>query len=559
MESPSILIKPPELPPRYYRDNFVSLCSSVEAQYADLLNEDELQFLQQFRALSTAAQCLYVRLVSRVGPWFRISKLTYSEIGDLDLVLEELIEQDLLFAPAELAADEMASLFTKAELVQAYGQQLPSCSKMAKGELIDCIETHEPDGALRLERLTEIFDEGIVAPDGVVIVDLLEVLFFGNRHQGMTDFVLSDLGIARYFPYPLTPEHRLFPAREALDEYLGCGEAEHLFYEFMELGDEQGMLDIARFIIEREVFFPVAKTRWQRTCNTLGRELERMGELDLASALYEQSEIHPSRERRTRILEAKEDWPAVVAVCEEMLTNPRCEAEREAAQKIMIRAQRKLGVKVKRPPSDKFEQLKLVMKQSGDGVECDVADYLSSQWNSVRYVENSLLNSLFGLAFWEEIFADVAGAFDNPFQSAPRDMYGPAFVDNREQLLAARWRLLKSGNLKEMLLENFRQHIGYQCRWVDWQLVDEALLLGALEVIPLEHLFVIWERQLFDPGENRNGFPDLIALGEGMGDYCLIEVKGPGDALQSNQKRWLRYFQQHQIPAVVAWVEWQGD
>jgi hypothetical protein len=551
--------KPPDLPPRYYRDNFVSLCNSVEAQYADLLSGDELLFLHRFHALSVVAQCLYVRLVSRVGPWFRVSKLAYSEIGELEPVLEELIEQGLLFAPAELAPDEIGNLFTRAELVHAYGQQLPACSKMAKGELLCSIEAYESDGTLRLVRLIEVFDESIVAPDGALIVEVLEVLFFGNRRQGMTDFVLSDLGIARYFPYTLKPEHRLFVAREALDEYLSCSEAEHLFYEFIELEDEQGVIDIARFMIDREVSSPVAKTRWQRACNTLGRELERMGVLDLASELYQKSEIHPSRERHTRILEAKEDWPAVVAGCEDMLNDPRCEAEREAAQKIIVRAQRKLGLKMKPRTRDKFEQLKLNVKQSGHGVERDVAQYLSSEWKSVRYVENSLFNSLFGLAFWHEIFADVAGAFDHPFQSAPRDMYSSAFVANREKLLIARWALLKSSNLQGLLLSNFHDHIGYQCRWVDWHLLDEDLLLAVLRVIPPEHLFAIWERQLFDPGENRNGFPDLIALGEGMGDYCLIEVKAPGDALQNNQKRWLRYFQQHQIPASVAWVEWQGD
>jgi hypothetical protein len=61
---------------------------------------------------------------------------------------------------------------------------------------------------------------------------------------------------------------------------------------------------------------------------------------------------------------------------------------------------------------------------------------------------------------------------------------------------------------------------------------------------------------LFDPRENRNGFPDLIAFGERPGDYRMIEVKAPGDRLQGNQKRWLRYFAQHDIPASVAWVDW---
>ncbi len=40
---------------------------------------------------------------------------------------------------------------------------------------------------------------------------------------------------------------------------------------------------------------------------------------------------------------------------------------------------------------------------------------------------------------------------------------------------------------------------------------------------------------LFDPGENRRGFPDLIAFGDEPGDYLMLEVKGPGDALQESR------------------------
>jgi hypothetical protein len=89
--------------------------------------------------------------------------------------------------------------------------------------------------------------------------------------------------------------------------------------------------------------------------------------------------------------------------------------------------------------------------------------------------------------------------------------------------------------------------------------VDENLLSTALKIIPAEDLFVIWERLLFDPAENRSGFPDLVAFGERAGEYSMIEVKGPGDALQNNQKRWLRYFSEHDIPATVAWVEWSEE
>ena len=53
---------------------------------------------------------------------------------------------------------------------------------------------------------------------------------------------------------------------------------------------------------------------------------------------------------------------------------------------------------------------------------------------AVYYVENTLMNALFGLAFWEQIFEPVPGVFHNPFQSAPADMYDSAFRAARRAL-----------------------------------------------------------------------------------------------------------------------------
>ncbi|MDZ7686509.1 MAG: VRR-NUC domain-containing protein [Gammaproteobacteria bacterium] len=41
-----------------------------------------------------------------------------------------------------------------------------------------------------------------------------------------------------------------------------------------------------------------------------------------------------------------------------------------------------------------------------------------------------------------------------------------------------------------------------------------------------------------------------------QGGYRLVEVKGPGDALRQNQRRWLAWFGAHGIPAEVLDVEW---
>jgi len=171
-------------------------------------------------------------------------------------------------------------------------------------------------------------------------------------------------------------------------------------------------------------------------------------------------------------------------------------------------------------------------------------------------VESRLINGSFGLAFWSQIFAAVPGAFINPFQAAPLDMYSPQFARARRGLIDARLAELGRSDLTTELLAAYAAQQGYNNRWVSWRGLPRELLVMALAIVPREHWLACWRRILFDPEANRAGCPDLVALHPERG-YCFIEVKGPGDQLQANQRRWLRFFQAEGIPARVARVEWR--
>ncbi len=110
------------LAPYYYRDNYLRLCDTVEAQYGDVLNSAERGFLRAFRRLDDKAQCLYVRLVARTGPWFRESKLRYRELGPVAPILDTLLAQGMVEEAAALSAQELGKLFTRSELQQAFPQ-----------------------------------------------------------------------------------------------------------------------------------------------------------------------------------------------------------------------------------------------------------------------------------------------------------------------------------------------------------------------------------------------------------------------------------------------------
>ena len=542
----------PELAPHYYRDNFLQLLETVEAQYGDILLTHESDFIQCYRQLPFVAQCLYVRLVSRRGPWFREAALDYPELGQLETPVSDLLEAGMALEPEALDPEELGKLCTREELLSMFGG-----TRTNKQSLLDALAETAPEALLLA--LVKHQPGRIIGPSGGGTVDLMQLLFFGNRRQGMTDFVLSDLGVARYYAYSLDRSSRLFPGRDELDEYLACAELSDLWWELREAGDVPGMLQLAAEMTASPPRYATSLRRWYRLANRLARELERSDYAVEALSLYRLSHLHPARERTARVLEQSGDLEQALALCQAIEQQPWCEEERDAAARISPRLRRKITGESQPRTRDRFTEIALCLPRSQAGVELRVCEALEGQWTELHYVENRLFNALFGLAFWEQIFAPLPGAFNNPYQSAPADMYEQNFYINRRDLLEGRIAELEQLALAEELPRLWRRYQGYQCSWVNWKYLSEDLLVAAARVIPSSHLLAIWRRMLFDPGENRRGFPDVLALGENPGEYQLIEVKGPGDALQDSQRRWLRFFQREAIPAAVAWVQWADD
>lgn len=548
---------PIQLAPRYYLNNFERLCAAVLDQYADVLNDDEHAFLQRFASLCLPEQCLYLRLASRVGPWFRVSKLAYTEVGDIQAATKGLLAAHFVCRAHELELTDLEQLFTRPELAALFEAELaPASTRLGKSDLIHEIAALELSAGEHWQRVDGKMGEDIIAPLGGDILALLELLFFGNRRQGLTDFILSDIGVANYYPYTVDRRQRFFQNRAAVDEYLACGLFADAHNLWRDTRDPDELILLASELLDIRIEYASSTRRWQRLFNRVARDLERVGALEEALALYTRSEIHPARERAARVMEGLEDWSGAIHRCQQIIADPWCEDENEAAVRMLPRLQKKAGLPASRRRLDTFPQLPLEVAGLTGSVERDTATHLASSWQSVHYVENSLMCSLFGLAFWEQIFASVPGAFHNPYQSVPVDMYEQGFSRRRASLLEPRLDELGEVDLVEELLDAFRRYRGYQCRWTHWRALDEVLLRQALSIIPALHLLQIWRRILFDPGENRRGFPDLIAFGEEPGHYQMIEVKGPGDSLQESQKRWLRFFMAHEIPAAVAQVSW---
>ena len=77
-----------------------------------------------------------------------------------------------------------------------------------------------------------------------------------------------------------------------------------------------------------------------------------------------------------------------------------------------------------------------------------------------------------------------------------------------------------------------------------------------LPSVTAAHLRIWFEWIVRDVQENRAGFPDLVQFWPLQRRYRMIEVKGPGDRLQDNQRRLLEYCVSHGMPVSVCHVRW---
>jgi hypothetical protein len=293
----------------------------------------------------------------------------------------------------------------------------------------------------------------------------------------------------------------------------------------------------------------------QRLGLTLARQLERLGATQRALEIYRQLEQPPARERSARILAASGDLSGSLQLCEAILAAPENEEERHFAAEFGYRQTRKLGLEWQRPVRYQPPQQQLALAPANARVELAAARYLAAA-GDCHFVENSLLNGVLGLLVWDIIFAPVRGAFFNPFQSAPSDFYDPGFVSRREPLLRHRFaEIARPGAMARIVLASFESKYGISNPLVNWSALSETLLRQALERIPLDHWRSMLQRLLGDLRQHRSGMPDLVYF-PSTGGYEWIEVKGPGDRLQKNQRRWLAFFAAQSIPHRVLHVAW---
>jgi hypothetical protein len=539
----------------YYVENFERILDTVLDRYSDLLDAAERAFADDLRALGIEARSLYVRLVSRVGPCFRRDHLRYDEVPELDRAIDELAAAGFLDTSPGTEPAHLLPYLHRAELEALgarFGVSVPRSTKARWVErLLSACQPGALYGALR-ERAP------LVAPLGLDHVALYRLLFFGNLRQDWTELLLADLGVWRYESYPLRRDLRLFATRSAIDDALAIRGLAAAASERLAAGDEAGARSIGGLVARREPRWDAAASGLvDEVLLTIAAHFERAGDFDQALTLYGAAASPPARERRARLLARTGRERRALALCRDIAASPRDENERQFATRFEQRLRRRLG---QVPPFWRRYRTARRLALPPDPrrpVEELALEHLASAGHDGFHAENWLWLVLYGLAFWDVMFAPVAGAFQHAFQSGPLDLGEPSFRARREGSVAARLAEVEAGDWPlQRLLAVWEAKRGIRNRLVSWSPTVPARLELALSRLHGRHLAAVLDRLSRDLGRYGRGLPDLFVTAPGEPGFELLEVKGPGDRLRAEQIGWLDYLADNGVPSTVLTVEW---
>lgn len=543
------------LPTGYYLRNFETVLTEARARYGDLLQANELDRLEAFLALPLAARRLYVRMLTRKGPWFRAEELVYREIGAVRETLGILCEAGFCAADAPLV--DLLPLLVREELAACLQRaSLPVAKGLRRDALVTRVLSSLEPAALEADLRVRL---GPVRPLHLELWSLLCFLFFGNGDQDLSSFVLADLGRIRHESYPLDPTHRLFQTRQEVDFLLSLRVLKEAHALAAAQKDRERLEAITREALAMAPHPGVRQQRrYQRFLNELGRTWERRRERELARACYSRSGLPPARERLVRTLEDRSEACRLAIA---MAEAPLDVGEERFVRVFLKRHQRSvpeaLGWLQAHPAAERIPEFSLSLPRQS-GVEQAVLEYAQALGWSGFFAENHLWNALFGLLFWEELFAPVAGAFQHRFQAAPLDLEHPDFFARRREAFERRLAAMEDRDwLIQQVLTTAEAKWGLANTFLSWRHLERGMLEAAVHRVPPGVLGAVLRTMAQSPRAFASGFPDLFLFQAQGADWALWEVKGPGDSLRPEQERWLGHFLRLGCEVKVARVKWR--
>jgi hypothetical protein len=491
--------------------------------------------------------------------WFREEKLSYGEISNIPLCLNELGENGFIrFASTQDSVNlgPILSVFSKKECI-ALASNLPHfpkyASNISKDDLVDLCK---PFGIEILKEMNKI-SARLICPVQLEYFTFIQFLFFGTKFRDMSEFVIRDLGHRQYvevneeefIPYFQTRKEAVEKWKISLwrENFHEMSKDSASTYELVESWN-QDILPMYDDISD------VALGSFERALFSLGRWLERLGFLEMALDIYEPSLSSLSLERRVRIL-AKlkriEEALMWANVGIEIAFSPK---EIHFFEDFILKQNSKKHIKAVTQSLKSSPTLLIDIKWKGN-VEMGVMHYFENLGYSAHFTENHLWKNILGIIGWDLIFDEKQTGMHHPFQWAPSHYSSDGFTIGKEKNFEDKISLL--GSIDSFIiyaLEIKENHEGKLNPLIDWYTLDIQLIRELIHRVPFESLSMVLRYLWTHLSTHAKGFPDLFIFKDS--EYQFIEVKSPTDHLSAIQYFWHDYLKRTGIETELYRVVW---
>lgn len=560
-----------ELPPKYYLEYFNYVLDFVQEKYRHILNESEWRFLRKYYCLSEDAQCLFIRFSNRRGLFFRVNKLSYSELSDIPILLNELLEREFIEYPNsekhQTFSKELLGVFNTKELVEQFSKLLNEkksiYKKLKKEPLVEAILQD-----FTFEEIVKVLNdfEPIIKVCFEYEVTFMKFLFFGNRYLDMTEFVMRDMGLVQFESHDNDKLVARFNTRKDAEDKWLITDQNDLFNQLKDTSLPIEIYDwFMNFVDSVDNLSEIALPSYERLIIKVATFLEKNKVLDEALTIFRLTEQVPSRERQVRTLQKLNYIDEAFSLCQQMIELPKNADEKFFAIDFLNRLNTKK--KSKKSTTSWLHQADsiTISIDFSHQVEMGVVDFYHNEGKLAVFSENHLWRAIFGLVFWDIVFDPSLVAFHHPFQRRPSDLYLPDFYEKRKGLIIS--HLESFQDIQDLLIymgERYESKFGIANPFVVW-LEEEGthpiwlMVRKAVELVDFGAMKKILHEMSKNLVEHLRGFPDLFMWDEKSEDYCFVEVKSPTDNLSNQQLSWLQFFEEIGVKAKVLRVYWKGN
>jgi len=531
----------PDLSTFYYWENFNYVLGYVKKQYQNLLSDSEIIFIQDFENLPKESQCLYLRLASRRALWFREEKLTYVEISNIPLRLNELGENGFIRFASKLDSVDLGSIlsvFSKKECISLTSKlaHFPKYSStISKDHLVDLCKPF----SYEIMQVLNGMAGQLICPVQLEYFTFIQFLFFGTKFRDMSEFVIRDLGHRQYVA---VDEEEFVPYFQSRKEAIEKWKISLWRENFYEMSKDSASIDELVQSWNQDILpmyvdiSDVAMGSFERALFSLGRWLERLGYMELALDIYEPSLSGLSLERRVRILAKLKRMEEALLLAKLGLEIGFSPKETHFFEDFVLKQNSKKHIKAVTQSLKLSPTLLIDIKWKGN-VELGVIDYFENMGYSAHFTENHLWKNVLGILCWDLVFDEKQTGIHHPFQWAPSHYSSDGFTLGKEKDFEEKMGLLASlDSLIAHALYIKENHEGKLNPLIDWYTLDIELIRELVRRVPQESLAHVFRYLWTHLSTHAKGFPDLFVYKDS--EYQFIEVKSPTDHLSAIQYFW---------------------